>query len=417
MAIIRTETNRIYMRGEFADATIFTSNVERSALDQIQLMLDHEVSDGCQVKIMPDVHGGKGCVVGTTIRLPANFEDWKVCPNIVGIDIGCGVQVYKLSDKDVDLVRLDSVINNNIPSGFSTREFPYDTTYTNILIEGLSFALSEKQQSTLHASLGTLGGGNHFIELGRDVHGDLWLSVHSGSRGLGNWVATHHQKIAEDTLLNKANPIPDLIAKLKSEGREREINVAIKAINYRKPTKDDLDLAYLTGDILKDYLKDMSVAQDFAVLSRKAMLDTIVKHMEFTVVENFDSMHNFVEHEGFMNGMIRKGATSAKLGERLIIPLNMRDGSLICKGLGNYNWNCSAPHGAGRTMSRTQAKATLDMEEFRAQMEGIYTTSVVEDTLDEAPGAYKPADDIMAAVAGNVEIANIVHPIYNYKAH
>ena len=370
--------------------------------------------------ITGNCHAGAGSTIGTTIRLPENFEDWKVCPNVVGVDINCGVMMYKISNKDVDLSKLDEVINNKIPAGYNTHNKAKDIRFTQDVLDNLSFDIKkEKLVTRIHNSLGTLGGGNHFIELGQDEENNYWLSVHSGSRNLGVQVAEHHQNIAIELLNKPKININDVIDKLKSEGRHSEIEGVIKDINKnnQKPSREAIDLAYLQGDLLKNYLSDMEVAQEYARQSREKMLDIICKAMGFEVIDKFDSAHNFIEHDNFTNGMIRKGATSAKKGERLVIPLNMHDGSIIAMGKGNEDWNCSAPHGAGRLMSRSKAKEIIKLEDFKNQMKDVYSSSIVESTIDEAPGAYKPAEEILSYIQPTVDVIHLVRPVYNFKAH
>lgn len=412
----------IELKGKYTNAKVFTDNLEDLAREQVIGMLNHKITDGANVRIMPDVHAGKGSTIGTTIALPENFEDWKVCPNVVGVDIGCSIMMYKLNDKDIDLDKLDNIVNEVVPAGFNVHQSPQNVELTESMIDDLTFNLKGKTVDRIHNSLGTLGGGNHFIELGKDGNGDYWLSVHSGSRGLGVQVATHHQNVAIDNLKRNEIALDKVIDKLKTEGRHSEIQKTIESLKKETPsiTKDDEVLAYLEDEDLLNYLLDMKTAQDYAHFSRKTMLDNIVDSMGFTVVDKFDSVHNFIEIEFENNkpvsGMIRKGATSAKLGERLVIPLNMRDGSIIAKGKGNSDWNESAPHGAGRMMSRTKARNELSLDDFHEQMKGIHSSSIGESTLDEAPDAYKPAQEIIDNIGDTVEILHIVKPVYNFKA-
>lgn len=408
------------INGIYTDAKIFTHNVEETAISQIQSLVNHEVTEGTKVSIMPDVHAGKGTTIGTTISLPEDFTDWKICPNIVGVDINCGVLMYNLGSERVDLERLDKVINKFIPSGFNIHGQAKDLDFSKNVINKLTIKITGDAEERIHKSLGTLGGGNHFIELGVDENGDNWLAVHSGSRNLGVQVAKHHQEIAISEL-EKANKVDigSIIENLKATDRHSEIQSAIVEANkgLSKITRSSMDLAFLTGDLLKDYILDMELAQTYGQINRETMLNIIVENMGFNVVDKFDSAHNFIEHENFTNGMIRKGATSAKLGERLVIPLNMRDGSLICEGKGNEDWNNSAPHGAGRLMSRNQAREQLKLEDFKDQMKNVYSSSILIETLDEAPEAYKSAQEIIGYIKETVDIIHLVKPIYNFKAH
>lgn len=405
--------------GKHAEAKVFTDLLEDLAAEQIKEMTDHEITKKTKVRIMPDVHSGKGSTIGTTIKLPDNFEDWKVSPNVVGVDIGCSIMMYKLSDKNIDLEMLDKIVNEKIPAGFNVHDEPQDINFTKKAIEGLTFKIEGKRLDRVHKSLGTLGGGNHFIELGIDENGDYWLSVHSGSRNLGVQVAGTHQDIAIQRLKDSQVNMKAVIEQLKAEGRHREIQATVAKLKAETPaiTKEMETLAYIEGEDLKNYLKDMDIAQKYASASRSKMLDIIVEAMGFEVIDQFDSVHNFIEHDNFTNGIIRKGATSAKKGERLVIPLNMRDGSLICVGKGNEDWNNSAPHGAGRMMSRTQARKELSVDDFKAQMSNIYSSSVGESTIDEAPDAYKPAKSIIEHIKPTADILHVVKPVYNFKAH
>lgn len=413
-------SNVMKIKGLNTTAKIFTDLVENTAKTQIKEMVDHEITEKTKVRIMPDVHAGKGSTIGTTIKMPENFADWKVSPNVVGVDIGCGIMMYKLSDKEIDLEKLDEVVNRVIPAGFNIHDNPQSLEFTQEVLENLTFDIKSPDRiSRIHNSVGTLGGGNHFIELGVDEGGAYWLSVHSGSRNLGVQVAQTHQDIAISNLEENLVNIKPTIENLKKEGRHKEIESTIKEMKAKEVVIDNTDkvLAHLEGRLLKDYLVDMKLAQRYAKESRSTMLDLIVEHMGLTVVDQFDSVHNFIEHDNYKSGMIRKGATSAKKGERLVIPLNMRDGSLICVGKGNDEWNNSAPHGAGRMMSRTQAKNEIKYSDFKNQMKDIYSSSVVEDTLDEAPGAYKPSDVIMSSIEPTAAIVHLVKPVYNFKSH
>lgn len=410
------------IKGKNGEAKIFTDLVEQAAVDQVQNIMDHEISENAKVRFMPDIHFGKGATVGTTIRLSEDFSEWKVSPNVVGVDVGCAILMYKVQTADlseIDLVKLDSVVNSMVPAGFSVHSKPQDESFANSAIMGLTFSVPQKTRERIQLGLGTLGGGNHFIELGKDEEGNYWLSVHSGSRNLGVQVAKHHQDVAIKKLHEDKVDIKGVIAKLKAEERHSEIQDVISSTKKEHPeiTKEVESLAFLQGQLLKDYLHDMYIAQSYAARSREIMLDIIVEAMGLTLVDKFDSVHNFIEHENFKKGTIRKGATSAKLGERLVIPLNMRDGSIIAIGKGNSDWNESAPHGAGRMMSRGQAKRELSMDDFKQQMSSVYTTSVMESTLDEAPEAYKPAEAILENIKDSVDIVHIVKPVYNFKAH
>lgn len=374
----------IELQGAITKAKVFTDNIEETAVGQVIGMLSEKITEDTQVRIMPDVHAGKGSTIGTTIMAKNGFN--KVSPNVVGVDIGCGIAMWKvdIEKNHVDFEKLDNVIQAKVPSGFSVFDVVSDDKSSayikEIGLDNLTLDLEDKKIQHILKSVGTLGGGNHYIELAEDNDGGIWLSVHSGSRNLGVQVATLHQKVAEEKCLDIKNK----------------------------------NLAYLTGSELDDYLKDMSIAQRYALLNRKEMLNSIIEEMGWKVLDNFDSIHNYIDIE---NNIIRKGATSAQKGERLVIPLNMRDGSLICMGKGNSDWNFSAPHGAGRTMSRSQAKREIDLDKYTEQMKDVYTTSVGQSTLDEAPDAYKSADEIIENIRDTADVVHHLRPLYNFKNH
>lgn len=376
--------------GKYAEATIYTNEIERQALAQVEKMLNHQITKGNQVAIMPDVHAGKGSTIGTTIQLGGKKEDWKISPNVVGVDVGCGILMYQLADKDIDLAALDQMINKKIPAGFSVHSRAYHEKETKSdIVSQLKVPLDKKTTRRLFDSRGTLGGGNHYIELAVDESGKYWLSVHSGSRHLGVKVASYYQKAAEAYRKD-----------LLHEGRKEGL--------------DEGDLAYLSQEDLRRYLHDMALAQKYAHWNRQTMLEIIIEAMGFQVIDTFDSIHNYIDIE---NGIVRKGATSAQKGERLVIPLNMRDGSLICVGKGNSKWNYSAPHGAGRVMSRTAARKELSILQYQEQMKGIYSSSISPKTLDEAPDAYKTMATITENIGETVDILHHLRPVYNFKAH
>ena len=409
----------IEFEGKNGLVKIFTDLVEDQAVQQVKEMADSKITENTVMRIMPDVHYGKGSTVGTTIKLSENFDEWNVSPNVVGSDVGCGILMYKIGEKEIDFEKLDKVVNKLVPSGPNKHKYPQDLKFTQNAIASLSFQLKNYSIDNITLSLGTLGDGNHFIELGVDKEGSYWLSVHSGSRNLGAQVARHHQKKAISELVSNKNEIEDIILKLKEQGQFKEIQNAILEHKAKNPqvTTRDKELASLSGENLKDYLRDMMIAQEFAHRSRVVMLDIITKAMGFTVVDSFDSVHNFIEQKDFKDGVIRKGATSAKLGERLVIPLNMRDGSIIARGKGNKDWNESAPHGAGRLLSRSKAFKTIDFEDYKKSMQFVHTSSVNSLTIDEAPKAYKPARAIINNIADTVDIIDIIKPVYNFKAH
>lgn len=356
---------------------------------------------------MPDIHAGAGCTVGTTMTITD-----KVVPNLVGVDIGCGMETVHLREQHLELQKLDKLIRAKIPSGFSIREKAHRYFDEIDLTELYCY----RQINPLRAekSLGTLGGGNHFIEVDRDDEGGLYLVIHSGSRHLGLEVAAWYQNEAYQRL-NKSSKSDEaaLIAKLKSEGRDKEIQKAIRKLKNTKQTSIPKPLAYAEGELFEQYIHDMRIIQRFAVLNRRAIADDILKGMGLHAQDSFTTIHNYIDTDAMV---LRKGAVSAKAGERLLIPINMRDGSLICIGRGNEDWNCSAPHGAGRLMSRSQAKQSFTVSEFKHQMDGIYTTSVGKATLDECPMAYKRMEDIVSNIGETVRIERIIRPVYNFKA-
>ena len=394
------------IQGKYNEAKIFTDVVEEGAIAQIQTMCDSPVFKESKIRVMPDVHAGAGCTIGTTMTI----KD-KVVPNMVGVDIGCGMELIAIQEKELDLAALDRLIYERIPSGFCIRGKRHAFT-NDIELEALRCA-SQVNLERAYLSLGTLGGGNHFIEADKDDEGNLYIVVHSGSRHLGTEVAEYYQTEGYKNLCgNSQEQIKDLIERLKAEGRASEIQSAI-AEAKKKSCEIPKDLAYVEGQLFDDYIHDMRLVQRFAVLNRQAMIDEIVYGLNLTVTQQFTTIHNYIDVD---NMILRKGAVSAQKGEKLLIPINMRDGSLICIGKGNEDWNQSAPHGAGRILSRGKALHTLTMEEFKREMDGIYSTSVNERTLDESPMAYKRMEDIVDNIAPTVEIIKRILPIYNFKA-
>ncbi len=370
------------VEGKFNTAKIFTDIVDEKSLEQIKTLCDQEFTSGAKIRLMPDVHAGAGCTIGTTM----NIKD-KIVPNLVGVDIGCGMETLKIhrdseAAQNFDPAALDKIIRKNIPSGYDIRKFAHQYV-SEVEWENIK-GTYDKHRAQL--SLGTLGGGNHFIEADKDEEGNLYIVVHSGSRHAGLEIAEYYQKMAWEQL----------------DAGEKELIPK--------------NLAYVSGSLFDDYINDMRIMQHFAMLNRKAMVETISIGLHLTreeVVEQFTTIHNYIDTEKMI---LRKGAVSAQKGEKLLIPINMRDGSLICVGKGNEDWNCSAPHGAGRVMSRLKAKKELSMDEFKAEMSGIYSTTVTKATLDEAPMAYKTMDDIVANIGPTAEIVNVIKPIYNFKA-
>jgi RNA-splicing ligase RtcB len=362
------------LQGKYAAAKIFTDNAEASAIGQIQHLLDQEFVAGSKIRIMPDVHAGMGCTIGTTMTITD-----KIVPNLVGVDIGCGMETVLLKDRKIELQQLDKAIHQHIPAGFKIRSTPHHYSDDT----GLKNLRCAKHMDLKRAalSIGTLGGGNHFIELAEDDDKQLYFVVHSGSRNLGKQACEFYQKAAADSL-----------------GRKKG---------------EDKVLAYLTGSLFDDYLHDMVIIQNYADLNRKAIVKELEKQVKFKIAEQFTTTHNYVDIDSMI---LRKGAISARKDERVLIPLNMRDGSLICIGKGNPDWNYSAPHGAGRIMSRSEAKASVTLTEFEKSMKGIYSTSVNKNTIDESPFAYKAADEITENISDTAEIVKRIKPLYNFKA-
>lgn len=393
--------------GKYNTAKVFTNVIENEAVEQIKILCNQEFITGSKIRIMPDVHSGAGCTIGTTMTITD-----KVIPNLVGVDIGCGMETVMIADKEIDLEKLDKLIYEKIPSGHNIRKTPHELI-NEIDLNQLRCTGHVKMDRAIR-SIGTLGGGNHFIEAGKDEEGNIYITVHSGSRHLGLEVANYYQKMGYKAL-NKVSDIDidKTIEQLKCEGREKEINKIIKEIKKQIITDIPPALAYVSEELFDDYIYDMKLIQRFAVLNRKAMMDEIIKGLGTEVIEEFTTIHNYIDTDMMI---LRKGAVSAKKGEKLLIPINMRDGSLICIGKGNEDWNYSAPHGAGRLMSRTKAKKTFELKNFKKEMEGIYTTSVNKDTLDECPMAYKAMEDIIKNIDDIVDIVKRIIPIYNFKA-
>lgn len=366
----------IEIEGKYNKAKIFTDVVEEVSLAQVKLLLDQEFVSGSKIRLMPDIHAGAGCTVGTTITITD-----KVVPNMVGVDIGCGMETVQIKEKHLELQKLDKLIYAKIPSGFAVREKTHKYI-DNLNLEELycyRYIMADKAEK----SLGTLGGGNHFIEVDKDEEGAIYIIIHSGSRHLGFEVARYYQEEGYKNL----------------SGEER--------------TTISKGMAYVSGEVFKQYIHDMKIVQEYAAWNRQAMMNEIIKGMKLHIVEQFTTVHNYIDTEEMV---LRKGAVSAKKGEKLLIPMNMRDGALLCTGKGNEDWNQSAPHGAGRLMNRATAKESFTVSEFKKQMKGIYTTSVNQDTLDECPMAYKGMDDIIGCITDTVEINKRMKPIYNFKA-
>ena len=409
------------------DLKIFTDNIEQEAIDQINVLLEQPAFADCKVRIMPDVHAGAGCVIGFT----ADLGD-KVIPNIVGVDIGCGMFTVELGRidtgingktdssivnyvTDIDYEKLDNVIRTCIPSGRNVHE---EINYIFPELKNLRCYNNLKNIDWLERSMGTLGGGNHFIEIDEGFEGRKYLVIHTGSRNLGKQVADYYQNLAVELMIGRdklAYERDRLIAEYKDQGRSSEIQDAIKELRntWRNKTNDiPKELCYLTGKYRDDYIYDMKICQRFAKQNRLMIALKIMLSMGWYSIDLFETVHNYIDE----SNMIRKGAISAKKGEKVLIPINMRDGSLLCVGKGNEDWNCSAPHGAGRIMSRSKARESISMESFRESMAGVYTTSVCESTIDESPMAYKLMDEIISNIKDTVDILDVLKPVYNFKA-
>lgn len=389
---------------------IFTDLVEPEAVNQIHNLIEQPAFQDCKVRIMPDVHAGAGCVIGFT----ADLGD-KVIPNIVGVDIGCGMFTVNLGNMDIDFDKLDATIRAKIPSGknvYGDNCPDYTRHFAEEIIMKLNCRDYLRNMDWLKKSMGTLGGGNHFIEVDTDDSGNKYLIIHSGSRNLGKQVADIYQKVAIERLYSDKQERAKLIEKLKNEGREKEIQSALAAFTFKHNNKPPKDLCYLDGKDRDNYLFDMRLCQEFAIKNREYIARRICIGMGWKFNDSFHTVHNYIDD----NNIVRKGAISAKLNETVLIPINMRDGCILGIGKGNEDWNYSAPHGAGRLMSRNKAKEELSLEEYQNTMSGIYTTSVDTSTLDEAPMAYKPIESIVENIKDTVEIIKILKPIYNFKA-
>lgn len=397
----------IELTGRYNSAKIFTDTADEASLSQVRLLLNQEFTAGSQIRMMPDIHAGAGCTIGTTMTITD-----KIVPNLVGVDIGCGMETAVVREKHLELQKLDKLIYEKIPFGFQIR----DQAHPYYAKTGLEELYCKKQVNLARAekSLGTLGGGNHFIEADTDDEGNIYLVVHSGSRHLGLEVAGYYQEEGYRALNGTTKKdIERLIADLKAQGRETEIQKRIEALKSTVHTDIPKTLAYVSGELFDRYIHDMKIVQQYAQLNRKAMMDILLKGMKLHVTEQFTTIHNYIDTDDMI---LRKGAVSAKKGEKLLIPMNMRDGSLVCIGKGNDDWNQSAPHGAGRLMSRAAAKQSFTVSEFKKQMNGIYSTSVNKETLDECPMAYKGMDDIMKNITDTAEVVKRIRPIYNFKA-
>ena len=395
------------------DLRIFTNNVEGQALNQIYTLAKLPVFENCKIRIMPDVHAGKGCVIGFTADLGE-----KVIPGVVGVDIGCGMLTVELGQIDINLKKLDEIVHKVVPAGINVHAHTSAVVDTEYLQKLICYPSLIHQEHIL-ASMGTLGGGNHFIEIDQNSKGEKFLVIHTGSRNLGKQVAEIYQQLAIDTLSGKINyrdKLNALIAEYKNAGRQGELQDAIEKFNEEfKAQHPNIpeDLCYLEGIDRENYLHDMKICQKFAVANRATIAEAICKAMGWTPIGSFETIHNYIS---FKDNIVRKGAISAYKGQKVLIPMNMRDGCIIGVGKGNDEWNQSAPHGAGRIMSRGKAKESIKLEDFQEAMKGIYSTTVTQATIDESPFAYKPMEEIVEGIKDTVEIKDIIKPIYNFKA-
>jgi len=395
------------IKGAVTTAICYANIIEEEAVEQIRRMCDQEFTKDCQVRIMPDVHAGKGCTIGTTMTV----KD-KAVPNVVGVDIGCGMYTVNLGKQEIDLERFDAACHF-VPSGMRA----WEGRQERFPLTELRCYRSLERTKWIERSLGTLGGGNHFIEIDRASDGTNYLVIHTGSRNLGKQTAEIYQKLAVELNQGKEEYFKKkdaLIAQYKAAGRRKEIQQALLELHWKhKPLSVPEDLCYVYGSYFEDYLHDVEICQEFAVRNRELIAEILLERTGLSGEGGFHTIHNYIDTEEMI---LRKGAIAAHDGEKVLIPINMRDGSVLAVGKGNQEWNYSAPHGAGRVMSRKKAKASLSMEDYEAAMEGIYTTSVNENTLDEAPSAYKSLDDIIGVIRDSVDVIEIMKPIYNFKA-
>ena len=390
------------LQGKTNSCIVYTNNTDNATISQLMELLNLESVRGSNIRIMPDTHAGVGCVIGATMTISD-----KVIPNLVGVDIGCGMLTTKLEEKEIDLEKLDKIIHQYIPAGFDIHERPIAHSDIDSIIAPIDVKKEQK-------SLGSLGGGNHFIEVDKDSNGNLYLVIHTGSRHLGISVCKYyqdlaHMKIKRDNIKVK---IDDTVKKLKHDGKEKDIENTIKILKMQA-SPIPKDLCHVEGDDFDNYIHDMKLAQEHAKINRATIADQIISRIGLHIVDQFDTIHNYIDIE---NMILRKGSISAQKDEIVLIPMNMRDGSLICKGKGNPDWNYSAPHGAGRVMSRKQANENISLDDYKASMKGIYSTCVTNDTKDESPMVYKPMDEIIENIKETVEIIDIIKPIYNFKA-
>ena len=395
------------IKGKMATAICYAAVIEDEAIEQIRRMCDYEFTAGSRIRIMPDVHAGAGCTIGTTMTVTD-----KAVPNIVGVDIGCGMYTVDLGKGDIDFEKLDAAAHY-IPSGMNV----WEGRQERFDLEGLKCYRELKDARRLERSLGTLGGGNHFIEVDEAADGNKYLVIHSGSRNLGKQTAEHYQRLAIELAKGKETYYKqrdEIIRTYKEQGRRKEIEAALKNLRWeQKEPEVPEDLCFLYGEYLADYLHDVEICQRFARRNRELMAEILLDRAGLNGGEAFHTIHNYIDTDEMI---LRKGAIAAHKGEKVLIPINMRDGSVLAIGKGNPEWNYSAPHGAGRIMSRKAAREKLDLAAYRETMKGVYTTSVNESTLDEAPMAYKSLADIIDVIRDSVDIIDVMKPVYNFKA-
>lgn len=409
------------LHGKYNTATVFTDNADQACIAQVINLLNQESIAGSKIRIMPDCCAGAGCVVGTTMTITD-----KIIPNLVGVDIGCGMLAIRLKAKRIDLPAFDSIVKSYIPSGSNIRAEEHVRANEVDIDDLVCYHAKNTHISDVvfYKSLGTLGGGNHFIELDKDNDGHIWLVIHSGSRRTGKDVAEYYQERAYNVLNIRgdalkeetARQMQEFMAQMKAHGRQKEIQklrASWQPVIQRPEHEIPYAVSHCEGQLFDDYIHDMGVMQHYAALNRELIAHTILKHAKLHAEESFETIHNYIDLDRMI---LRKGAVSAQKGERILIPMNMRDGSLICIGKGNPDWNYSAPHGAGRLMSRSAAKESISMSDFKKSMEGVFTTCVSRETIDESPFAYKPAGEIMENIKDTVDIERVMKPIYNFKA-
>lgn len=411
----------IELRGKYNTAKIYTDTADSATVAQILNLLNQQFVEGSRIRIMPDCHAGAGCVVGTTMTISG-----KVNPNIVGIDIGCGMLATKLKEKRIELPKFDSILRREVPAGPSMRKTPHSLADSQDVRRLACYRKPDCRisEDIFRQSLGSLGGGNHFVELDKDENGDIWLVVHSGSRRCGKDVAEYYQSRAFEELNQTGRKYKEVlaekraafIAQVKAEGKEKELKKILPLWQKRQEKPSIIvpyEMAWCEGSLLSDYLHDMHIMQEYAMLNRHIITEVILKKCKLHDVDQFETIHNYIDTEHMI---LRKGAVSAREGEMILIPINMRDGALICNGKGNDDWNQSAPHGAGRLISRAAAKESISMTEYKKSMMGIYSTSVCRATIDESPMAYKPMDEILANIEPTANVLSRLVPIYNFKA-